>query len=241
MIPRTPQIIECQRYSCDQRLVKHEFESGNMTGATFWTDGRMDAPMMPEYSDFSRCPECGWFFWVSQAKELGPYIPMKRISEEDPDKVEDIPNYPDVKEPSFKQYLEALDSKLGRWPNSEKELLVKAWRKFNDSMRPNLKKEEECRPISWMPESRENATQVLRLLNERDLDDSVAKAELLRELGRFGPSLQMLDVIDEYGMDDDSYYQTTLKRIRDLAEGEISELAVIHPPGRLETGAGAPE
>ncbi len=62
---------------------------------------------------------------------------------------------------------------------------------------------------------------------ERNLDDYTGKAELLREPGRFALSLQMLDIIDEYGLDEDGNYQVSLERIRELAEQENSDLAVI--------------
>lgn len=227
MMPSIPQIIECPRYGCEQKLVKRRLKSGNTFGATFWTDGRMDAPMMPEYPDFTRCPECGWFFWVHKAEELGPYIPRKRVSEEDPSKVEDYPSYPEVREPTFKQYIQALETKLGQWPNVEKELRLKAWRKYNDKYRPKPKKNEEFKAIEWTPESRENANNILMLLYERNIDNSISKAELLRELGRFGLAHQMLDIIDEYGLDEAGDYQASLSRIRELAGLGISDLAVI--------------
>jgi len=230
MMPSIPQIIKCPRYSCEQKLVRHSLESGNTFGATFWTDGRMDAPMMPQYPDFTQCPECGWFFWAHKAEELGPYIPRKKLTNDDPPKVLDDPHYPDVREPTFKQYLKALETKLGHWPNVEKELRLKAWRKYNDKFRSKPKKGEEPKAIDWTPEARENANNVLMLLNERNIDDSISKAELLRELGRFGLALQMLDIINEYGLDQDGSYQTSLQRIRELAEGESSDLAVIESP-----------
>lgn len=230
MMPAIPQIIECPKYSCNQRLVKHQLMSGNTFGATFWTDGRMKAPMMPRYPDFTLCPECGWFFWVDQADELGAYIPKKDVPEDNHEDIEGVPKYPEVKEPTFKQYMQALDTKLREWPDTEKELRLRAWRKYNDTFRPDPDKGEETAPIPWIPESRENANNVLMLLYERNIDEAISKAELLRELGRFGLSLQMLDIIEEYGLAEDRGYHTTLERIRELSEQEVSDLAVINSP-----------
>ena len=42
--------------------------SGNTFGAKFWPDGKMDAPMMPDYPAYVGCPHCEANFWVDDSK-----------------------------------------------------------------------------------------------------------------------------------------------------------------------------
>ncbi len=45
--------------------------SGNTLGATWWTDGFMNAPMMPERLVFARCPVCSELLWLDDAQLVG--------------------------------------------------------------------------------------------------------------------------------------------------------------------------
>ncbi|MDX1673128.1 MAG: hypothetical protein R3211_12385 [Balneolaceae bacterium] len=227
MMPGFDKLIECPRRSCSHKMIRHTLESGNTSGATRWTDGRFDAPMLPQYPDFTRCPECGWFFWVEQAEEVGA-LPGGMPIPDDEEEFSEWREATEVQEPTFEQYLEALETKLARWPDPEKNLRLRAWQKYNDRFRPDPEKGEQTAPIKWTPASRENANNVLMLLDEWHLEESLCKAELLRELGRFGLALQMLDILEE--RHPDHRLRDTAERIQELAETGNSELAVVKSP-----------
>jgi len=44
--------------------------SGNTFGATFWTDGKRDAPMLPDLPEFVKCPHCKLLLWINEQEEL---------------------------------------------------------------------------------------------------------------------------------------------------------------------------
>ena len=49
---------------------QHQFLlSGNTSGATVWSDGRVHSPMLPKMApDVTRCRSCGQYYWLSDAQ-----------------------------------------------------------------------------------------------------------------------------------------------------------------------------
>ncbi len=63
MIPAVPILIQCPH--CNLKYVKRSILSGNTFGAQYWSDGKMDAPMFPEYPKVVVCKNCQDHFWIS--------------------------------------------------------------------------------------------------------------------------------------------------------------------------------
>ena len=59
--------------------------SGNTFGARQWTDGKMEAPMLPDLPRVTRCHACGGFFWVERARQLGAFEPWSEDAGETQD------------------------------------------------------------------------------------------------------------------------------------------------------------
>ncbi len=52
---------------CNALTKSPEFVSGNTFSATYWTDGKLDAPMLPNIPLITRCRACGRLFWIEDA------------------------------------------------------------------------------------------------------------------------------------------------------------------------------
>ena len=154
--------------------------SGNTFGATFWTDGKMDAPMLPTNSGLWKAGPDEVIFWEEDCEliekvelEVEPSVPTanpSRLREED--------------------CYRALDEGLGNTPSREETLRILAWWKSNDRFRfaPDATRaRREPRAIANM--------QVLFALLDEQVDESTRlyKAEVARELGDFEVAAALLD------------------------------------------------
>lgn len=73
MLPAKAQIVKCPYCGKEKELMR--LASGNTFGATYWSDNKCIAPMMPQVSPIQKCPQCGkyYFFHVLDKKEGDDY------------------------------------------------------------------------------------------------------------------------------------------------------------------------
>ena len=64
MIPGIPVIRKCGK--CSKLIRQHTLLSGNTFGARFYSDMKSEAPMLPSFPLFSKCPNCGEMFWIEK-------------------------------------------------------------------------------------------------------------------------------------------------------------------------------
>lgn len=57
--------------SCGQEVIESTTLSGNTFGALFWTDGKCEAPMLPDMPWLVKCPGCEAPLWIDEATKLG--------------------------------------------------------------------------------------------------------------------------------------------------------------------------
>lgn len=69
MIPGNALIVACPH--CGGRKALMSLLSGNTFGATYWSDSKMEAPMLPRISLVQRCPACGRYSFASDMQEVG--------------------------------------------------------------------------------------------------------------------------------------------------------------------------
>ena len=69
MLPETDIVIACPY--CEAQARVFQLLSGNTMGAITWTDGWMDAPMLPRAPRIARCAACRRIYWVAMAAPLG--------------------------------------------------------------------------------------------------------------------------------------------------------------------------
>lgn len=179
MTPAPSYLISCPFCGGDKKM--RSIASGNTYGGTVWSDTRRHYPMLPEVSPLQRCPHCGKYYFIDQAK--------KRWPEEDDYRGElGELSYSELREAKCQMEGQTL-TKMQRWILNH--LLFMA---YNDTYR-----RRRIRPI---PSEKEQAAH-LEVINEllEGIDDSkdyrLFHAELLREIGRFDEATSVLLTHDE--------------------------------------------
>jgi hypothetical protein len=69
MIPGPDYIYECPH--CGNFLKKQSLVSGNTCYALHYSDGKMIAPMLPDFPNLTKCKKCDAIFWLSNLKKVG--------------------------------------------------------------------------------------------------------------------------------------------------------------------------
>lgn len=198
MLPGNYIIIACPL--CGALENYETLMSGNTFDASWWTDGKMIAPMLPEPPQVVACHSCKKVFWLSDAEEIGEVEPwfmyprMKKFApeHEHPDWLDS----PKVKEPSLASYYRALKQGLAKTPEEEKMLRAMAFHRMNDPLRrPKTKAAQEFKLSS---KDQDNMLRLAELMDLNVIDDLIMTAEIMRELGRFEEAVALLkDVKDE--------------------------------------------
>jgi hypothetical protein len=187
-------IRECPH--CKAHVVQEETLSGNTIGATYWTDGRREAKMLPDHPWLVKCPLCSELFWVDEAEEKdGGFEAAER-------KIR-------VLAPSEKELLGFLS---GPPLPKNKELYVRvvAWRMANDTWRWNPNAEPE-----FSKEQVQNLKALAVMLDDAEPNQRILKAEIARELGNFDDCLLLL--LHQF----DKSYDHAVGFIRKLAEEKV--------------------
>ncbi len=196
--------------SCDKLLTERTLLSGNTFGARFWTDGKMDAPMLPQYPALVRCAHCQTLLWLPEAKEHEFATPPKMF--------ENVEGALSPQPPTEADYLEAIESGLAPDKEQEKYCRVHAWHCFNDARRDAKNAAE----LSDLPDdTAANMKALFAMLERNKPDERMLRAELARELGRFPEALQLLN--HDFGED----YAATAAQIRELAEQDLAGVAEV--------------
>lgn len=185
MIPGPELIKECPH--CHGNFKEGSIESGNTFGATYWTDGKREAPMLPDQEWLLVCPHCGAGFWSDDLEPIDALDFYHGVSES---LVEKYSQTPSAKTPSISDLHQALFNETE--DNERIEYLrIKIWWTGND-----VRRENPDGPAMTVLE-KENLVALIPLLgqDERDEQALVMKAEALRELGRFDDALNVLDKI----------------------------------------------
>ena len=164
--------------ACSQAIEQRTIASGNTFGATFWTDGKREAPMLPDRPKLIACPHCHALLWIDQLKELAAVDPRKGRERF----VTALP----CQTPRFGDYLSFL-RRGALTPDKERYVRVRAWWAGNDERRKTVPK----LPLSQA--ERSNLSALIRILEKSAPGgDILMRAEALRELGRFDEVLALL-------------------------------------------------
>jgi hypothetical protein len=195
-------VRECPQ--CRVHVVQEETLSGNTIGAKYYTDGKREAKMLPDHPALVKCPVCAGLFWVDEAVEVDIGFDAAKGKQQ-------------VMAPSGKEMLEFL-SGPGLPRDKEIYLRMHAWWSANDAWR-------------WAPDSKPafSKEQVMNLhalsdmLDEKEPNQRILKAEIARELGEFDKCLRLLS--QEF----DERYGYAVGFIRKLAEEKVRVVRSISP------------
>lgn len=163
MIPGPEQVITCPH--CGFLARQHTLVSGNTFGAILWSDGKQEAPMLPEFPAVTRCQGCKHFYWVDEAKVKDEIEPFG-------DKSKCVPKEWERAEPTqhltIDEYIEALDTGVGSNIQKERYVRVHFWWAVNDIVGRNATAQI---PTRYVQKWRENLAKLSVLLDERDPND----------------------------------------------------------------------
>jgi len=164
-------IRECPH--CKVHVVQEDTLSGNTIGATYWTDGKREAKMLPNHPWLVKCPICAGLFWVDEALEVDTGFEAAEGKRK-------------VLAPSEKNLLGFLaGTTLPR--DEELHLRLTAWRSANDAWRwkPNA-------TMAFSKEQAQNLHALSEMLDETKQNQQILKAEIAREMGEFRKCLRLL-------------------------------------------------
>lgn len=200
MLPGPDATVSCPH--CGAKARYPTLISGNTFGATYWTDGKRVAPMLPGLPQFVRCGSCGSCYWLED-----------EIEDDDgsADAVDEGRRLPYVKEASEAEMLEALRSGRVKGAESERKLRVLAWWMSNDPLRTEHPL-PDVRDAGSMEARRGNLQALVALLDDFDDNDMIMRAEIHRELGDFDAARRQLDEIR------DVRFADAVKQLRALCD-----------------------
>ncbi len=175
MLPGPTIIKKCLK--CSGLIEEHTIESGNTFGAIFWTDGKRDAPMLPDQPWLVKCPHCQTLLWIDEQEEVTEIEPFGDDGE-----------YKGAKSYSLPCLQDYFDELAKNNLNREKEpyVRVRLWwvgndkRRDDNNVKQNMSSKEE-----------ENLQALIKMLGSSD-DDRIMKAEIMRELKEFEGAMELL-------------------------------------------------
>lgn len=180
--------------------------SGNTIGAKFWTDGKMEAPMLPEIPRITKCEKCSSVFWVKDSEKVGEVSPLAEATE-DSEVTSEWKNAPRVSKLEKADLVEALKTGIAKNSEEEKFLRVRLWWVVNDELRKELQDISALDKVVF----RENLERLIALLDEEVAEERIMKAEAYRETGAFDQVPPLLKELPEK-------FQRAAEKIKVLSE-----------------------
>ena len=174
------EIKQCPTCSCE--FTAWAVASHNTIDAKFFTDGFVYGPMYDEGSALLMCPGCNKYFW----REDVPTRESMRDSQYFRDA--ERRSLPDAKQVHGRDNDDLLHQAFWKSEAQEKYIRIRAWWSFNSAYRGHATEE-----FNLSPEQEANLLRLLQLLSTNDPDESITRAEVLRELGQFDNCLKQLD------------------------------------------------
>lgn len=152
--------------------------SGNTFGARYWTDGKREAPMLPDEPWLRRHPETGELFWTDECEEIAQEPAW-----------EDSESYREVQyaeEPTLDDYRRALASGFASNSKKQRYVLTRFWWAANDPVRNGD-------ATASQPDFRERLLQLRALLDTADPNQRMMSAEAARQLGDFATAEELMN------------------------------------------------
>jgi hypothetical protein len=204
---------------CKAVLRRWTIGSGNTFGSTLWSDGYLDAPMLPRAVQATRCPSCAMAFFVEDAENLGERWTYGSFRDDSDDPLPESYQNSLVVEDAD---AEALSELISQTEDCDRlrYLCMQIWHIYNQAYRNPKAKGQVQRPAGFNG----NLERLFGLLDDDRGQDQIMKAEALRELGRHAEVIAALQDVDaELGWVAD--------QIRSMAQAGVSAVGVLLRPG----------
>lgn len=197
MLPGPTKVRKCP--SCGQLLKQRTISSGNTVGARYWTDGVMNARMLPRTPAIVKCPHCAEVSWLADFEEVDSYRTYLAflIFEEDQDKRETIRKEEHDKRDAYESVpyydqpncheLCLFAENGGLDASQESSVRIRAWRVGNDARRYSDS------PSALTDVEVQNLLRLLVLLESDQSSTAIVKAEMNRELGLLDAAKKIIE------------------------------------------------
>lgn len=165
-------------------------KSGNtFFESTLWSDGYLDAPMMPPAVETARCPSCAKAFFVEDAENLGYHWTYGSFEDdsEKPLGYEDAPTVWHADPDALSELIEQTDDHYRL-----RYLCMQIWHIYNHPHRIIKTEGHVQKPVGFDG----NLERLIGLLEDDRGQDQVMKAEALREFGKHAEAIAALQDID---------------------------------------------
>jgi hypothetical protein len=143
----------------------------------------MDAPMMPDQPWLVKCPACKILFWVDNAKKLAELEPLATIKKE----FSEALVYENLTEADYLAFL--LNNDISK--KKEEYVRIRAWWCMNDSLR--YEKDTGQTGAVFSREQENNMSRLYEILDEKDPNQRLMKAEIARERSMFDEAMSLLE------------------------------------------------
>jgi hypothetical protein len=184
---------------------------GEMSGARFWTDGKMEAPMQPDQPWLVKCPVCKNLFWVDNAKQLAELDPLAKAKKE----FSEALMYENLTETDYLEFLQK--QRIER--KKEEYIRIRAWWCTNDMVR--YEEDTKSSKVAYTKDQEDNILRLYELLNEDEPNQRLMKAEIARERSMFDEAMSLLEYKFPRGLD------KVVNVIRDLCKSHSAVVAEI--------------
>lgn len=184
--------------------------AGNTFSATYWSDGKVDSTMFPDFPRLRLNPLDHSFFWTDDCPKVGEIDHYTRRT--------DLPppwqTAPYAQDPGEADYVRALHAGMADSPERHIYLRTRLWWKSNDPRRRLRFKRQDLTPFQH-----DNLQTLAALMDEADPQQRLLKAEALRELGDFAAACRLLST------DFPVELQAPVRRIAELAIDRVATVA----------------
>ncbi len=200
MLPGPTLIVKAP--GCNTPVKISTLASGNTFGAVYWTDGKREAPMLPDQSWLRKHPQEGVLFWAGEW-EVVDTIPF--------DGSEDVGvgrGIPYAEDPSEGDYFTALQSGIADSDEKLRYVRIRLWWAGNDAIR-------EQSLATLTPSHIDNLARLALLWSETDPQQRLMKAEGFRELGFFDDAQKLLGLEFPAGLQAFASFIDSLCRAKD--------------------------
>ena len=185
MIPGPEYVHKCSK--CFNYIKSSSLTSGNTFGSKLYSDGKLEAEMLPEFPFLIKCYRCDTFLWIDKLETVNVY-------DWDDDFGDDWEKADRAEFLSLNEYFKTLETGIAKTEEEEFYVRKHIWWKFNDRIRSggNL-----CYDVNEELMWRENCISIQKLLDVSNSDQKIIHAELHRNLGNFEKCLIVLNSIDD--------------------------------------------
>lgn len=194
-------ILTCPYCHAEKSVIN--LTSGNTIGATYWSDNKRIAPMLPRVSPVQKCPGCGKYYFYGRQEETRY------------DTKEESMNTGELSFAEAKEAYVQFTAEGDMSPDEEISVRVLLFQAFNDYYYRGLEDLDTDVDVAVDEDDYALFVETGQWLIDNLITDDLLKAEFYREIGKMAEAQEILDVLQVVGVKED---------LKDIYEGIASRV-----------------